>query len=79
MTEWPFDALFYVYLCIAKRIKAAIKRVKSRMKFELFRAEAGSSESSNSSRRCKFSFRIKNLEFRENEEKNALCRELRRD
>ena len=42
MTEWPFDALFYVYLCIAKRIKAAIKRVKSRMKFELFRAEAGS-------------------------------------
>ena len=47
MTEWPFDALFYVYLCIAKRIKAAIKRVKSRMKFELFRAEAGSSESSN--------------------------------
>ena len=48
MTEWPFDALFYVYLCIAKRIKAAIKRVKSRMKFELFRAEAGSSESSNS-------------------------------
>ena len=61
--EPTHDLFFILYLCIVKRNKAAIKRVKSRIKFELFRAKAQTTFLE----AMQIELLIKNLKFRENE------------